>query len=52
MLVLLAGLPIVAHALDIGGIFTDAFKFIGTVVKLILGLIVLIWMIYLLVKKK
>lgn len=52
MFVLLAGLPTLAHALDIGGIFTDFFNAIAALVKLLLGLTALIWMIYLLVKKK
>ncbi|MGI4867576.1 MAG: hypothetical protein ACRYFZ_26890 [Janthinobacterium lividum] len=52
IVVLLVGFPTVAHALDIGGIFTDFFKVIGAFFKLIFGLILAIGIIYLLVKKK
>jgi hypothetical protein len=52
LLVLLIGFPTVAYALDIGGIFTDFFKIVGAFFKLIFGLILLVGIIYLLVKKK
>jgi di/tricarboxylate transporter len=52
VLVLLAGLPALAHALDLGGASTDVFNAMSAVVKLLVGLTVLIGLIYLLVKKK
>jgi hypothetical protein len=52
VLVLLVGLPTWAYALNIGGMFTDFFKAIAALFKLLVGLTVLIWIICLLVKKK
>ena len=52
ILVLLVGFPTVAYALDIGGAFADFFKLIGAAFKLIFGLILVIGILYMLVKKK
>lgn len=52
ILVLLVGLPTVAYALDVGGIFAEGFQLIGAVVKLVFGLVLVIGIIYMLVKKK
>ena len=51
ILVLLVGLPTLAHASDIGGAFADIFKAIGVLFKLIVGLLVVGGIVYLLVKK-
>lgn len=37
LLVMLAGLPTLAHALDIGGTFTEGFNIIAAFFKLALG---------------
>jgi hypothetical protein len=52
LLVLLIGFPTTAYALGVGGAFAEVFKAIGAFFKLIFGLILLVGIIYLLVKKK
>jgi hypothetical protein len=49
---LIAGLPTLACALDVGGSVTEVSKGIAAVFKLIFGLLLAISIIYLLVKKK
>jgi hypothetical protein len=52
LLVMLAGLPTLAHALDIGGTFTEGFNIIAAFFKLAFGLLLAIGILYMLFKKK